>query len=133
MLILNYLAKTFYWLLSLLRWKSLEQYFSVLLDFEQKLKKDWGLNSFLSILLIFNIFLAMLLFSSSWSLCYKFSIYFYRCCCWRHTSCFITLGSNILFCCAFFIRFCALYFLFHFAKSQNWTSRKISSYRKFLL
>ena len=73
---MSYLAKTFYCLLSLVRWKSLKQYSSVLLDFEQKLKKDWGLNSFLSILLVFNFFLAMPLFSGSWSLCHKFSIYF---------------------------------------------------------
>ena len=73
---MSYLAKIIYCLVSLLRWKSLEQYFSVLLDFEHNLKKDWGLNSFLSILLVFNIFLAMPLLSGSWSLCHKFSISF---------------------------------------------------------
>ena len=73
---MSYLAKTIYCLVSLLRWKSLEQYSSVLLDFEQNLKKDWGLNSFLSILLVFTIFLAMALSSGSWSLCHKFSISF---------------------------------------------------------
>ena len=73
---MSYLAKSIYCLVSVLRWKSLEQYSSVLLDFEQNLKKDWGLNSFLSILLVFNIFLAMPLSSGSWSLCFKFSISF---------------------------------------------------------
>ena len=73
---MSYLAKTIYCLLSLLRWKSLEQYSSVLLDFEQNLKKDWGLNFFLSILLVFNIFLAMALSSGSWSLRHKFCISF---------------------------------------------------------
>ena len=77
MLILSYLGKTFYCLLSLLRWKSSEQCCSVLLDFEQKLKKDWSLNSFLSVLLVFNVLLAMSLSSGSWSLCHKFSIYFW--------------------------------------------------------
>ena len=70
------LAKTFYCLLSLVRWKSLEQCSFVLLNFEQKLKKDWDLNSFLSILLVFNVLLAMPLSSGNWSLCHKFSIYF---------------------------------------------------------
>ena len=73
---MSYLAKTIYCLVSLRKWKSLEQYSSVILDFEQNLKKDWALNSFLSILLVFNIFLAMALSSGSWSLCHKFSISF---------------------------------------------------------
>ena len=73
---MSYLAKTIYCLISLRRWKSLEQYSSVILDFAQNLKKDWTLNSFLSILLVFNIFLAMALSSGSWSLCHKFTISF---------------------------------------------------------
>ena len=73
---MSYLAKAFYCLLSLLRWKSLEQCSFVLLDIEQKLKKDWGLNSSLSVLLVFNNFVAMPLFSGSSCLCHKFSIYF---------------------------------------------------------
>ena len=73
---MSYLAKTIYCLVSLRRRKSLEQYSSVILDFEQNLKKDWTLNSFLSILLVFNIFLAMPLSSGSWSLYHKFSISF---------------------------------------------------------
>ena len=73
---MSYLAKRIDCLVSLLRWKSLQQYSSVLLKLEHNLKKDWGLNSFLSILLVFNIFLAMPLSSGSWSLCHKFSISF---------------------------------------------------------
>ena len=73
---MSYLAKTIYCLVSLCKWKSLEQYSSVILDFEQNLKKDWTLNSFLSILLVFNIFLAMALSSGSWSLHQKFAIIF---------------------------------------------------------
>ena len=68
MLILSYLGKTFYCLLRLLRWKSWEECSSVLLDFKEKLNKDWRLNFFLSVLFVFNVFLALSLSSGSWSL-----------------------------------------------------------------
>ena len=76
-MILSYLGKAFYCLLSLLRWKSSEQCCSVLLDFEQKLKKDWSLNSFLSILLVFNVLLPMSVSRQLKSLSQDFDIYIF--------------------------------------------------------